>query len=198
MIFRKLILAVLSAAVILPATSANAAGDWRYFHPNQIVITENTPLYDVELPGSKLTVTPTGAALAPQVVTCTGGWNSQYYAVETWIGTKWVSSTSRIYGQSNPQSRLIYRVPETMYLFDEPFKDKKTDLAIAPQDVESIDASDVGTQPYLKIHTWVGDKWIKTSESKAPVRAVKRWGTVSHTWIDIGDPTKPDPNINLD
>jgi hypothetical protein len=48
-LIRKLLSAVLIVAVILPASFVNAAGDYRSFHPNQIVITENTPLYDIEL-----------------------------------------------------------------------------------------------------------------------------------------------------
>jgi hypothetical protein len=154
----------------------------------------------LNFPGIKLTVTPTGAALAPQVVTCTGGWNNEYFAVETWIGTKWVSSKNRIYGKNPTPSRFIYRVTETLNLYDEPFKDKKTELAIAPQDVETIDIQGI-TGDYVLIHTWVGDKWINMGDSKTPVRAVKRWGWVLNKWIDIGnldDPGKPDPNINLD
>jgi hypothetical protein len=197
-LIRKLIPVVLIVAAILPASSTNAAGDYRTFHPNQIVITENTPLYDVQL-GEHYAVTPTGAALSPQVVTCTGGWNGEYFAVETWIGTKWVSSKNRIYGKNPSPSSYIFRVTETLYLYDEPFKDKKTELAIAPQDVESIDIQDVSGS-YLLIHTWVGDKWINTYDSKTPIRWVKRWGTVSQTWIDKGnldDPSKPDPNASL-
>ncbi|TDF88855.1 hypothetical protein [Paenibacillus piri] len=184
---RRMMLPALLCAVILPASSSHAAGEWRYYHPSQLVLTETTPLFNGKPLGMGGALAPVGASLAPQVVNCVGGFNREYYEIETWMGRKWVSADFRIYGQEPNAHRFKNQISETMYLYDEPFDDKKTTLSISPQIVESTDATDVGNRTFLKIKTWIGDKWLRMGEITTPVEAIQRWDEKTETWITISE-----------
>lgn len=148
----RLIAPFVLAAVILPNVVLGA-GEWRSYHPTQLILTETTPLYDNHNnnPIQKIKI----AEVAPQTVNVTGAYLPNWYEIETWLGKKWIFTTNAIPHEPNYKARKL-QLNDTIYLYDEPFANKKSWMALAPQVVEAIDVAG----NFYKINTWLGEKWV--------------------------------------
>jgi hypothetical protein len=164
---KKIISLLLSAfliiAAILPASSVNAAGDWRQMPTSGFVkIVETTPLYD----GQPDQYSKCGCAVAPQIVKAKMKYQGAgtFYLIETWVGDKIIRAghnAIEIFPDFKPKRIDIINESK---LFDEPniYAESVCGCALAPQDnVEAIEyASTQLNNGFYKVKTWVGEKWI--------------------------------------
>ena len=144
----RLIVPVVLSAVILPNVVLGA-GEWRSYHPTELILTETTPIYDELFSNKKI------AEVAPQTVKVKASQLPGWYKIETWLGEKWICPSNALSHESNFKARKL-QLNDTIYLYDEPFTNKKSLMALAPQIIEAID--EAGN--FYKINTWLGDKWI--------------------------------------
>jgi hypothetical protein len=146
----RLVVPVVLSAVIFPHTMF-AAGDWRGWHPPQLILTKTTAIYDDS--NQKI------AELTPQTVTVTGAYLPKGYEIETWLGKKWIYTTDftkAIPHDPNFGTKQL-QLNEKLSLYDGPVPKFKTVFSVSPQVVQAVDYWD----GFYKINTWLGDKWIE-------------------------------------
>jgi hypothetical protein len=174
----RLIVPMLLLCAFLLPNSIFAAGEWRHYHPTQLILTAPTPLYDSNDLSTRLF-----AGITPQTVNVTDALvnTPDWYQIDTWLGQKWIYTPNAIPHEPNYGTRKL-KLNETIYLYDGPFANKKTGVALTPQVVEAID----GANGYYKIKTWLGDKWIGTP-GLSSINSI----------TDITDVKKADEKIHL-
>lgn len=156
-----------AAAVILFWTGAGMAHAANPY-PNNVALTQVTDLY--EAPMADL---PPVMQLAPQEVYITGFQpgddRSHWYRIATWRGEKWVRLGEEAFRGQEQEAAYDAILLEDTPLYDEPRRDKGLGISIAPQTVhvKAISGS------YLRIGTWLGDKWIRLSEKILPDAVVE-------------------------
>lgn len=100
------------------------------------------------------------SSLAPQDVTVFRR-NGEWYEINTWLGKRWINPNHEMVGEIKTVS---YPLPLTMtyLLHDLPFVDKVLTSQVSPQTVNvKAEWTDPNHIVWLKIQTWLGDKWIK-------------------------------------
>jgi hypothetical protein len=113
----------------------------------KITLQSTSNLYDLPFDNNKRVET-----LSPQSVyssSCINGW----YAIQTWLGTKYIKPTNAIVADYKENIRL----PNSQDLYTQPDSSYKTGATISPQDVIAIDKR--GASWYL-INTWLGTRWV--------------------------------------
>lgn len=143
-----------------------------------VTLMENTPMYG----SPDDTLQPSGA-IAPQnvrIVEAEDSWldyrhpsEAKWFKAETWLGGQWIRLELRKAGAVSPVDMNMWLQSETP-LFDTPYADAATGLALSPQRVRvTAEYRSKFHMAYL-VDTWAGAKWVVGLEHPiAPVTDIR-------------------------
>lgn len=116
----------------------------------KLYLTERTNLYHLPFENEK-----TNDYVSPQVVEAVKK-HENWFKINTWIGEKWIKDENIELVEEEIEMNEILTLHEKTYFYHEPYSTKQAGY-LSPQNVQTISKKG----EWIKIHTWIGPKWIK-------------------------------------
>lgn len=110
--------------------------------------------------------TKTSSIVSPQVVTAFER-KGELFHIRTWLGDRWIRPVHYITGEAEPFEFKV-KLLATERLYNYPKDTERTNDSLSPQTVQALRKSG----DYLEIKTWLGKKWLKTTNYEKEVQVL--------------------------
>lgn len=111
--------------------------------------------------------TKTSASVSPQVVTAFERKGSMFH-IKTWLGNRWIEPEHYIIGEAE-KFEFKVKLLATEHLYSYPSSDEKLSASLSPQTVRAYRK----TGDYIEVKTWLGRKWLKTTNYEREIQVVE-------------------------